>query len=157
MSFAANSPMSPRSLIQFRIAIGAAFLMLMSLATDAEESQPVQYAFLSGYGSRSSMFEEESLWFAQAGAPKNADEHKQLFDDEQVNDLFRIAAHHNDSTKDLSIGFFRNSSARFASALRKLRTGFGQFFRGDTIGRSRASGAGVEDPDCFYLKMSFRF
>jgi hypothetical protein len=35
--------------------------------------------------------------------------------------------------------------------------GFGQFMQEDALGRSRTSGAGVQDPHWVYLKMNFRF
>lgn len=38
-----------------------------------------------------------------------------------------------------------------------LRTGYGSFLAEDTIGRSRTNGAGVQDPDFLYIKMSFKF
>ena len=39
-----------------------------------------------------------------------------------------------------------------------LHSGYGQIFSSpDTIGRSRVNGAGVDDPACLYLKVSFNF
>ena len=38
-----------------------------------------------------------------------------------------------------------------------LQTGYGELFPGDSIGRSRKNGVGIEDPRCLYFKMSFRF
>ena len=39
-----------------------------------------------------------------------------------------------------------------------LHSGYGQIFSSpDTIGRSRINGAGLNDPACLYLKMSFNF
>ena len=35
-------------------------------------------------------------------------------------------------------------------------TGYGQIFRTDTFWRSRTNGAGIQDPDWLYLKMSVR-
>jgi hypothetical protein len=39
----------------------------------------------------------------------------------------------------------------------KLSPGFGEFFRGETVGPLRANGAGVEDSRYLYVKFSFRF
>ncbi len=38
-----------------------------------------------------------------------------------------------------------------------VETGYGQFLADNALGRSRTGGAGVQDPDWFYLKMSFKF
>jgi hypothetical protein len=39
----------------------------------------------------------------------------------------------------------------------KLRPGFGEFFRGETVEPLRSNGAGVEDSRYLYVKLSFRF
>jgi hypothetical protein len=39
----------------------------------------------------------------------------------------------------------------------KLRPGFGEFFRGETVEPLRSNGAGVEDSRYLYVKFSFRF
>jgi hypothetical protein len=39
----------------------------------------------------------------------------------------------------------------------KLRPGFGEFFRGETVGPLRTSGVGMEDSRYLYVKFSFRF
>src|SRR5262245_56380207 len=39
----------------------------------------------------------------------------------------------------------------------KLRPGFGEFFRGETVGPLRTSGGGMEDSRYLYVKFSFRF
>src|SRR5258705_134344 len=38
-----------------------------------------------------------------------------------------------------------------------VQTGFGLFFPDEAIARCRTSGVGVEDPDWFYVKMTFKF
>jgi hypothetical protein len=38
-----------------------------------------------------------------------------------------------------------------------VQTGYGQFFPDDKIGRLRTSGAGLQDPDWLFVKLSFRF
>lgn len=39
----------------------------------------------------------------------------------------------------------------------KVRPGFGEFFRGETVGPLRSNGAGVEDSRYLFVKFSFRF
>ncbi len=39
----------------------------------------------------------------------------------------------------------------------KLRPGFGEFFRGETVEPLRSNGAGVDDSRYLYVKFSFRF
>jgi hypothetical protein len=39
----------------------------------------------------------------------------------------------------------------------KLRPGFGEFFRGETVEPLRSNGAGVDDSRYLYVKLSFRF
>jgi hypothetical protein len=39
----------------------------------------------------------------------------------------------------------------------KIRPGFGEFFRGETVEPLRCNGAGVEDSRYLYVKLSFRF
>jgi hypothetical protein len=39
----------------------------------------------------------------------------------------------------------------------KLRPGFGEFFRGETVEPLRSNGAGVEDSRYLYVKLSFKF
>ena len=39
----------------------------------------------------------------------------------------------------------------------KLRPGFGEFFRGETVEPLRSNGAGVEDSRYVYVKFSFKF
>jgi hypothetical protein len=39
----------------------------------------------------------------------------------------------------------------------KLRPGFGEFFRGETVEPLRSNGAGVEDSRYLYVKFSFKF
>jgi hypothetical protein len=39
----------------------------------------------------------------------------------------------------------------------KIRPGFGEFFRGETVEPLRCSGAGVEDSRYLYVKLSFKF
>ena len=60
---------------------------------------------------------------------------------------------------DNSIMLFRKQmpSRHSYHAWAGLGTGFGQFFAGDTFGRSRTNGVGIEDPRWLYLKMSLRF
>jgi hypothetical protein len=38
-----------------------------------------------------------------------------------------------------------------------IQTGYGQFFPDDKIGRSRTSGAGINDPDWVYVRICFSF
>ena len=60
---------------------------------------------------------------------------------------------------DRSVSFYRKTrSSRYAyQAWADLGTGYGRIFSADSFGRSRTNGVGVEDPDCFYFKMSFKF
>ena len=60
---------------------------------------------------------------------------------------------------DRSILLFRRPMTSHHSNLlwTGLGTGFGQMFPRDTFGRSRTNGVGVQDPNCFYFKLSFRF
>src|SRR5262249_7792745 len=39
----------------------------------------------------------------------------------------------------------------------RLRPGFGEFFRGETVEPLRSNGAGVDDSRYLYVKLSFRF
>jgi hypothetical protein len=39
----------------------------------------------------------------------------------------------------------------------KIRPGFGEFFRGETVEPLRSNGAGVEDSRYLYVKLSFKF
>jgi hypothetical protein len=39
----------------------------------------------------------------------------------------------------------------------KVRPGFGEFFKGETVGPLRSNGAGVDDSRYLYVKWSFRF
>ena len=39
----------------------------------------------------------------------------------------------------------------------KLRPGFGEFFKGETVEPLRSSGVGMEDSRYLYVKFSFRF
>ena len=53
----------------------------------------------------------------------------------------------------LPLPLFQPHSTRFS----RFEPGFGTYFPGDTIGRSRISGAGWEEIRWFYLKVKFRF
>jgi hypothetical protein len=39
----------------------------------------------------------------------------------------------------------------------KIRPGFGEFFKGETVGPLRTNGAGVDDSRYLYVKLSFKF
>ena len=60
---------------------------------------------------------------------------------------------------DRSVTLFRKRrSSRYAyQAWADLGTGYGQIFTAESFGRSRTNGVGVQDPDCFYFMMSFKF
>jgi len=62
---------------------------------------------------------------------------------------------------DADMGFqflHKKVPSRFAyDSWTGVETGYGQFLADNALGRSRTSGAGVQDPDWFYLKMSFKF
>jgi hypothetical protein len=64
-----------------------------------------------------------------------------------------------DLESDSSITLLRKTMpSRFAyHSWAGLRTGWGRYFSPDTFGRSRTNGAGLNDPDFLYVKMSFRF
>ncbi len=60
---------------------------------------------------------------------------------------------------DMGIQFLhKKMPSRFAyDSWTGVEASYGQFLADDALGRSRTSGAGVQDPDWFYLKMSFKF
>lgn len=61
--------------------------------------------------------------------------------------------------RDHSIMFFRTRvPSRYSyESWAGVKTGYGELFHGDYLGRSRTNGAGIQDQDWFYLKLSFRF
>jgi len=62
------------------------------------------------------------------------------------------------SPEDCFCLFRKRLPSRFAyDSWAKLQTGYGEFFPGDTIGRVRKNGVGIEAPHWFYLKMSLWF
>ena len=60
---------------------------------------------------------------------------------------------------DMALQFLhKKMPSRFAyDSWTGVETGYGQFLADNALGRSRTSGAGVQDPDWLYLKMSFKF
>jgi hypothetical protein len=73
--------------------------------------------------------------------------------------LFKTVKGEEDLESDSSITLFRQPmSSRFAyRSWAGLRTGWGRYFSPETFGRSRTNGAGINEPDFLYVKMSFRF
>ena len=54
--------------------------------------------------------------------------------------------------------FTKRLASRYPSgSWAQLHAGFGDVFANDTVGRFRMNGAGQQDPDTAYLKLSFRF
>ncbi len=52
----------------------------------------------------------------------------------------------------------RRMPSRYSySSWARLHTGYGQFFKGDTMGRFMTSGAGFEEPNWLYVKMSLKW
>lgn len=52
----------------------------------------------------------------------------------------------------------RRLASRYQSgAWADLQSGYGDVFDDDRVGRPRLNGAGIQDPDSLYLKLSFRF
>jgi hypothetical protein len=51
----------------------------------------------------------------------------------------------------------RSSSLFSSAAWTTIHPGIGELLPNDRIGRSRTNGAGIQDPACLYVKMTFRF
>ena len=57
------------------------------------------------------------------------------------------------SLESLPLDLFQPRSQRFS----RFEPGIGSYFPGDTIGRSRTSGSGLEENRWIYFKLKFRF
>jgi hypothetical protein len=77
----------------------------------------------------------------------------------RLTSLFKKVEGEQDLEDDSSITLFRKTMpSRYAyHSWAGFRTGWGQYFSADTFGRSRTNGAGIDDPDFLYVKMSVRF
>jgi hypothetical protein len=63
-----------------------------------------------------------------------------------------------DSSEDSFVLFRRKMPSRYAYCYwANLQTGYGELFPGDTLGRARTNGVGIEDPHCLYFKLSLKF
>jgi len=82
-----------------------------------------------------------------------------LFDTEENYLAYQQEVGQQNLDGDRSFTVFRKcrSSRRSYQAWTDFGAGFGRIFAAETFGRSRTNGVGVEDPDCFYFKMSFKF
>ena len=99
---------------------------------------------------------QDSLWSAPA---KDIDETGQWITLERpaTGFLVRLAQNTPPGEQSLCVWSVRRHSRYTEGSRTSVSTGYGQFFAGDTAGRSRTSGAGLEDPSWVFLKMSFLF
>src|SRR5260370_41243976 len=86
------------------------------------------------------------------------DEPVQIAYGRRVQAIFRSSAQKSSVDDDLVL-YRTKVPTRFTyESWAKIETGYGQYLAGeDKIGRWRTSGAGIEDPDWVYLKLSFKF
>jgi len=155
----ASTAIAPRNRDRAQPSPGTATSEL-SGATDF--SQPLRLfhaaALQAGENLRSS-----GTFAQQASEPedvgKNPGDCVSLADSFQVGGLMlRAAVERNSTSEDDFVLMHRKMHSHYAyDCWADLQGGYGQFSTDDKLGRSRINGAGVEDPDCLYVKMSFRF
>lgn len=125
-------------------------------AAEGEIGQPIFRSYFSAYSSAA----EPGLTLASTRELERNNRLSLSFDDWKIETVFPVLdSSQSRAEGEPSILLFRKPVAsRFSShGWTGLRTGFGRYFRDDPIGRSRTNGAGIEEPDCLYLKMSLRF
>ncbi len=155
----ASTAIAPRNRDRARPSPDAA---ASELAAATDFSQPLRLFHAAALEAGENLRSSET--FAQpASAPeadgKNPGASKSLTDSFQVEGLLLQAAVERSSASqdDLAL-MHRKMHSHFAyDCWADLGGGFGQFSPDDRLGRSRINGAGVEVPDCLYVKMSFRF
>ncbi len=144
--------------------VGAGVLFAaISPALQAEELAP--YLQAAGYGpllaSAYAPAQPAAAVLRPAPEPAAASfaEPSQFTNQSQIKSLFQPAAREEVPEFDTDFVLVQTRMhSRFAyDSQAALETGYGQFFPDDKIGRSRTSGAGIQDPDWFYLKISLRF
>ena len=92
-----------------------------------------------------------------------ADTHRaealRLVDDVRPGDLMQLGApgRASEGGKELTLMQTRMRSRFDYEAWTEVNAGYGQFFPDDKIGRCRTGGAGLEEPDWVYVKLTFSF
>ena len=122
------------------------------ISTDLQ-IEPTTSSDFSAY-LRSTTFTLRTVSDASEGS---VEETFRLVDDRRLNSIFEKPG--TGLGTDTSVMLFRKQMpSRYSyRAWAGLRTGFGQFFKNDTFGRSRTNGAGLQYPECLYVKLSLRF
>jgi hypothetical protein len=77
--------------------------------------------------------------------------------DSRFSESLKELAAEKESNSALPKSLFRKRLVWVNEPRTKLRPGFGEFFRGETVGPLRSNGAGVDDSRYLYVKFSFRF
>ena len=80
-------------------------------------------------------------------------------EDWRLDTFLRSYREHADLDNESTVMLFRKQlPSRFSyHSWAGLGTGYGQFLSTNALGRSRTNGAGIQEPDWFYLKMSVMF
>ena len=81
-----------------------------------------------------------------------------LIDNRELDDFLKAVPHQTHFGAEEVVLFRRKMPSRYAyDSWANFNTGYGRVFHDEVIGRTRSNGAGVEDPDWVYIKVTFKF
>ena len=144
----------------------SALLLAGFLGTPVQAQESFRYGEAAAHGPllalTPSLLQSAPLTLRRAPTAKNAslaEPLSPLLQKRAASSLIRTSLRSRDISSDSSVMLLsKKMKSRHAYKSRAgLYSGYGQFFPGDTIARTGTCGAGIDDPDWFYVKVSVQF